>query len=104
LSALIPVIHEPGRVAARDRTSQRYGAGDLADSTVAYSSPCGGQPLAGKLVSSGGVEDRGDQEIEVAVIDPGDGVAELDGDVSGEAGGESEHSLFAVLTELKPGT
>ena len=48
-------------------------AGDLADSTVAYSSPCGGEPLAGKLASSGGMEDRGDQEIDVAVVDPGDG-------------------------------
>jgi hypothetical protein len=40
------------------------------------------------------VEDRGDQEIDVAVVVTGDGVAELDRDVSGEAGSESEHSLF----------
>jgi hypothetical protein len=40
------------------------------------------------------VEDRGDQEIDVAVVVTGDGVAGLDRDVSGEAGSESEHSLF----------
>jgi hypothetical protein len=29
-----------------------------------------------------------------AVVDPGNGVTELDGDVSGEAGCESEHSFL----------
>ena len=38
---------------------------------------------------------------DVAVVDAGDGVAEMDGDVSGEAGGESEH-LF--LPRPEPGT
>jgi len=42
----------------------------------------------------GSVEDRFDQEADVAVVDPGDGAAELDGDISGEAGSEPEHPLL----------
>lgn len=45
---------------------------------------------------SGGVEDRLDQEADVAAVDAGDGVAEPDGDVPGEAGGEAEHSFLAA--------
>jgi hypothetical protein len=39
--------------------------------------------------------DRGDQEAHVEVVDAGDGVAEADGRLAGEAGGESQHPLLA---------
>jgi hypothetical protein len=52
----------------------------------------------------GRVKHRLDQKIHVAVIDPGNGIAELDGYVAGEAGCEPEHAFLAVLTELTAGT
>jgi hypothetical protein len=53
-----------------------------------------GRALARELASSGGVTDRLDQEAGVAVVDTGDGLAELDGRPVGEACGEAEHSAF----------
>ena len=54
----------------------------------------GSRALAGELTSSGGMEDCLDQQADVAVVDAGDGLAEADRDVVGEAGSESENSPF----------
>jgi hypothetical protein len=58
----------------------------------------GSQALAGELTSSGGMEDCHDQQADVTIVDAGDGLAEADRDVVGEAGSESENSPFAVLS------
>ncbi len=68
--------------------------GDLADSTVAYSVSATWASLAREPVASGGVIDRGEQDVYVAVVDAGDGVAQADGCPVGEAGGEAEHPAF----------
>src|SRR6266700_2340787 len=41
-----------------------------------------------------GVEDGPDQQADVALVDAGDGLAEADGCLVGEAGCQSEHSAF----------
>jgi hypothetical protein len=50
--------------------------------------------LSGELALSGGVEDRLDQQGNVAVVNAGDGVAEGDGCLAREAGGQAEHSAL----------
>jgi hypothetical protein len=49
-----------------------------------------------ELPSSGGMEDRLNQDVNVAAVDPGDGVAEAHGNVAGEAGSEPENALLAA--------
>jgi hypothetical protein len=46
-------------------------------------------------VSSGGMADRLEQKINVAVVNAGDGLAQADGRLVGEAGGEVEHPAFS---------
>jgi hypothetical protein len=45
---------------------------------------------------SGRVGDGPGDEAGVAMVEPGDGVAEADGDAVGDAGGEPEDPLFAA--------
>ena len=75
-------------------TWKGWDTGDLADSTVAYSVSATWASLAREPVASGGVIDRGEQDVYVAVVDAGDGVAQADGCPVGEAGGEAEHPAF----------
>ena len=42
------------------------------------------------------MEDSLDQQSDVAVVDAGDGLAEADGCLVGEAGGQAQHSAFAA--------
>ena len=42
------------------------------------------------------MEDGTDQDLDVAVIEAGDGIAEDDRGMAGDAGGHTEHFLFAV--------
>lgn len=45
-------------------------------------------------MASGGVIDRGEQGVYIAVVDAGDGITQADGCPVGEAGGEVEHPAF----------
>jgi len=47
-----------------------------------------------ELALPGGVEDGLDQQLHVAAVDAGDGVAEDDGCLAGEAGRQGGHSAF----------
>src|ERR1700756_1615533 len=86
---------------------KRAGSGDLGACLpgTRTSIAITGRPVAGfagsgrasacrKLALPGGVEDGFDQQSGVAVVDAGDGVAEDDGGLAGEAGCEPEHSAF----------
>jgi len=42
------------------------------------------------------VPDGGDELLDAAVVESGDGVAEADGDAVGDAGGEPEGPLFSA--------
>jgi hypothetical protein len=44
---------------------------------------------SGELAPTGGVENSGGKGLDVAVVESGDGVAEDDRRVTGQAGGES---------------
>jgi hypothetical protein len=44
---------------------------------------------------SGCVSDSGDELLDVAVVESGEGVAEVDGCAASDAGGEPEGSLFS---------
>jgi len=50
-----------------------------------------------ELASVGSVTDRGDQQADVALVD--DGVAEGDGDVVGQAGGEEWPTSGRLVAE-----
>jgi hypothetical protein len=89
------------------RKRKRAGSGDLGACSLGTRTliAFAGSPVAGfagsgrasscrELTLSGGVEDGFDQQFHVAVIDAGDGVAEDDGCLAGEAGGQGEHSAF----------
>ena len=49
---------------------------------------------------TGRVADGGDQQVNVALVEAGDAVAEVDGDAAGEAGCEPEDPSFASFSEL----
>jgi hypothetical protein len=49
---------------------------------------------------TGRVADGGDQQVNVALVEAGDAVAEVDGDAAGEAGCEPEDPSFAFFSEL----
>jgi hypothetical protein len=46
------------------------------------------------------VPDRGDQPGNVAVVEAGGGVAEINGNAVGEAGGQQQDAPFPAFSEL----
>ncbi len=52
---------------------------------------------------AGGVREGAERQREIAVVEAGEGVAEIDRNAGGQAGREAENPPFAVLTELPQG-
>jgi len=86
---------------------KRAGSGDLGACSPGTrpSIAVAGGPVAGfagsgqasacrELAFSGGVEDGFDHQSDVAVVEAGDGIAEGDGGLAGEAGCRAERSAF----------
>jgi hypothetical protein len=46
------------------------------------------------------VQDGVDHELDAAVVDAGQGVAEVHGYAAGQAGGQPEHPVLAAFSEL----